>query len=118
VLHQRNEKIRGKKMKQIHPETNVPPRKNISPVIFLETDSKKSRVFGVPLPRNAQKRTTNNYVRTFFASWRRRTSFSRFIFSAAPCEKNPRRTRTRTCGLRVYIAQLAETGFGFCASAF
>jgi hypothetical protein len=51
-----------------------------------------SRVFEISpsqeTPKNALKKKIRSTYVLFFASWRRCTSFSRFIFSAAPCRSS------------------------------
>ena len=83
-------KIERKKSWKIPQKKNHPPKKIFPRCFFLTRTQFFSRVFELPLPRNAQKRTKNflknkegTYV-LFLASWRRCTSFSRFIFSVAP----------------------------------
>jgi hypothetical protein len=81
ALNQRNKKIERKKADEF-------PEK-YSPVFFWKRTQFVSRVSEFPLSRNAQKNThTHTQNRTyvlFFASWRRFTLFSRFVFSATPC---------------------------------
>jgi hypothetical protein len=58
ALNQRNKKSKGKEVKKNYPEKNSPPKKYVTGDFFFETYSIFfSRVFELPLPRNAQKRT-------------------------------------------------------------
>jgi hypothetical protein len=80
ALNQRNKKVERKKIKKL-------PRN-----FFLETYSVVFRVFELPLPRNAQKRTSKKrkkeegtYVRTFFCELAQVVRrFPVLFFSAAP----------------------------------
>jgi hypothetical protein len=62
-------KSKGKGVKNIRPEKIPPPRKNISPVIFFETYSKKILVFSNSpcreTPKNALKKKKKKKVRTY-----------------------------------------------------
>jgi hypothetical protein len=70
------------------------------------------------LPRNAQKSTKKKIKKEgtyvlFFASWRRCTSFSRFIFSAAPWvagEPEPDRRKRKAQGQEV--GKMLRIGLG------
>ena len=65
VLNQRNKKSRGKGVTKNHPEKKSPPKK-----YFFKRTQVVSRVFELPLPRNAQKRTKKKLkkkkVRAYF----------------------------------------------------
>jgi hypothetical protein len=89
ALNQRNKKVERKKVEKSPRKKNPPPKKYLPGEFFGNVLNLFSRGFELPLPRNAPKRLKKikkeGTCVLFFASWRRCTSFSRFIFSVAPC---------------------------------
>jgi hypothetical protein len=89
ALNQRNKKIERKRGLKTHPEKKSPAEKIFPRCFFLKRTQFFSRVFELPLPRNAQKRTkTKKYVRTFFGELAQMYVVFSFYFSCRPLSRS------------------------------
>jgi hypothetical protein len=98
ALNQRNKQIERKKIKKITRKKIPTPKKYFPGDFFLKRTQFFSRVFELPLPRNAQKRTKKkkNYVRTFFCELAQMyVVFSGFFFCRPSVDSLPQELNTQ-----------------------